>query len=200
MAGSGMRHSARIASRACSSCAATAGRGEPSRPAVHARSSLCHGLLDRQTDASVARTFEKRCVRQRFANLRPRVTSDLFEPADASLRPNLAALYNRRAAILEIVIAGGLIFGLADSGICAAFDQDTGRRICVLNESSCDVIRSLFHNRSNCTLIIVSVNADTQYSSLHCRAWCAAVRAVRAVRQSRPALRVVTRALRAAAR
>ena len=34
----------------------------------------------------------------------------------------------------------------------------------------CQVVRSLFHNKGNQSLIIVSVFARDQYSSLHCRA------------------------------
>uniref|UniRef100_A0A7S0JI92 Cilia- and flagella-associated protein 43 n=1 Tax=Calcidiscus leptoporus TaxID=127549 RepID=A0A7S0JI92_9EUKA len=39
-----------------------------------------------------------------------------------------------------------------------------------MNSSSTEVVRSLFHNKSNCTLIIVSVHASDGYSSLRCRA------------------------------
>ena len=62
------------------------------------------------------------------------------------------------------------MFGLTDSGVCAAFDVDTGRRTCILNTGPHEVIRSLFHNKSNKTLIIVSVYQADQYSSLRCRA------------------------------
>jgi hypothetical protein len=74
-----------------------------------------------------------------------------------------------RSSILEIVVAPPLIIGLTEAGICSAFDMDTGRRVCVLNLSSREVIRSLFHNRSTNSLIIVVVVDSDQYTALHCR-------------------------------
>jgi len=76
----------------------------------------------------------------------------------------------QRSRILEIVVAGGMVFGLTNSGICVAFDMDTCRHRCILNSGSTEVVRSLFHNKSNGTLIIISVFAADSYSSLHCRA------------------------------
>ncbi|EOD15412.1 hypothetical protein EMIHUDRAFT_52796, partial [Emiliania huxleyi CCMP1516] len=105
-------------------------------------------LLDRQIDARAIRSFEKRSVQQRFSNFNERVKCDLFAPPSGSEQTphGVEHLRERRTCVLELVVAGGLIFGLADSGICCGFDMDSGRR----------VIRSLFHNKSNSTLIIVS--------------------------------------------
>jgi hypothetical protein len=139
------------------------------RAAADARSSVCHRLFDRQIDARAARTFERQSMRQRFFGLRPRLTCDVYPTAGPSQNPEFA--FFRRSSILEIVVAGGLIFGLAESGICSAFDMDTGRRVCVLNRSSREVIRSLFHNKLDGTLIIVAVTAADQYTSLRCRSW-----------------------------
>jgi len=175
------RHSARIASRvpapapgpAAAAAAAAAAKRSQLPPAASSRSkSLLHRLLDRQIDARAIRSFEKRSVQQRFSNFNERVKCDLFAPPSGSEQTphGVEHLRERRTCVLELVVAGGLIFGLADSGICCGFDMDSGRRVVTLNASSQEVIRSLFHNKSNSTLIIVSVWAADEYSSLRCRA------------------------------
>ena len=145
------------------------------RPATDAGSSVCHRLFDRQTCAGAAHSFEQQSVRQRFSNFRPHVTCDLYSAAGGAGGGATTSSGRqgslRRSPITEIVIGGGLIFGLAKSGICAAFDMDTGKRICVLNLSEEEVIRSLFHNKANRTIIIISVNESDHYSMLRCRSW-----------------------------
>ena len=120
-------------------------------------------MLDRQLDRQVQRSFPKRCMRERFSRFRLSHRLDLHAP-----RPELAADAHR-SRIMEIVAAGATIFGLTENGICASFDAQSGRRICVLNTDTTEVVRSLFHNKTNGTLITVSVHAVDQYSSLHCR-------------------------------
>lgn len=46
---------------------------------------------------------------------------------------------------------------------------ETNRRICFLNVSPDEVIRSLFYNKNNDSLITVSVYASDNFSSLKCR-------------------------------
>ena len=105
----------------------------------------------------------------------------------------------RRSKIIEIVAARDIVFALAQSGVCAAFsrgrncylfaiqlfcnlkqdydirymfqlfDAETNQRICFLNVSPDEVIRSLFYNKNNDSLITVSVYASDSYSSLKCR-------------------------------
>ncbi|ONK75129.1 uncharacterized protein A4U43_C03F13670 [Asparagus officinalis] len=75
----------------------------------------------------------------------------------------------KRSKIIEIVAAKDVIFALAQSGLCAAFSRTTNRRICVLNISPDEVIRSLFYNKNNDSLITVSVYASDHFSSLKCR-------------------------------
>lgn len=58
------------------------------------------------------------------------------------------------------------------SGICNVFillDAETNQRICFLNVSPDEVIRSLFYNKNNDSLITVSVYASDNFSSLKCR-------------------------------
>lgn len=75
----------------------------------------------------------------------------------------------KRSKIIEIVAAKDVIFALAQSGLCAAFSRTTNKRICFLNISPDEVIRSLFYNKNNESLITVSVYASDHFSSLKCR-------------------------------
>ncbi|GAB2288031.1 hypothetical protein Dimus_022376 [Dionaea muscipula] len=75
----------------------------------------------------------------------------------------------KRSKIIEIVAAHDIVFALAQSGICAAFSRETNQRICFLNVSPEEVIRSLFYNKNNDSLITVSVYASDNFSSLKCR-------------------------------
>ncbi|KAG6471793.1 hypothetical protein ZIOFF_069239 [Zingiber officinale] len=75
----------------------------------------------------------------------------------------------KRSKIIEIVSAKDIIFALAQSGLCAAFSRTTNKRICCLNISPDEVIRSLFYNKNNDSLITVSVYASDNFSSLKCR-------------------------------
>ena len=52
---------------------------------------------------------------------------------------------------------------------CALVDAETNQRICFLNVSPDEVIRSLFYNKNNDSLITVSVYASDNFSSLKCR-------------------------------
>ena len=120
-------------------------------------SCITQRLLDRQLDARVRCNFQRQCLRERFSCFRLSRRLDL--PLDGP-----------RSRIMEIVAVGPTVFGLTENGVCVAFDIDSGRRICVVNADSTEVVRSLFHNKTNGTLITVSVHAVDQYSSLRCRA------------------------------
>eukprot|EP01018_Ginkgo_biloba_P004599 Gb_06373 [translate_table: standard] len=75
----------------------------------------------------------------------------------------------RRSKIIEIVAARDIVFALAQSGVCAAFSREANKKICFLNISPDEVIRSLFYNKNNDSLITVSVYASDNFSSLKCR-------------------------------
>lgn len=49
------------------------------------------------------------------------------------------------------------------------FHAETNERVCYLNVSPDEVIRSLFYNKNNDSLITVSVYASENFSSLKCR-------------------------------
>ncbi|KAL2898002.1 A disintegrin and metalloproteinase with thrombospondin motifs 4 [Bienertia sinuspersici] len=81
----------------------------------------------------------------------------------------ILSFLRKRSKIIEIVAAHDIVFALAQSGICAAFSRETNQRICFLNVSPDEVIRSLFYNKNNDSLITVSVYASDNFSSLKCR-------------------------------
>ncbi|PQQ09451.1 uncharacterized protein Pyn_21443 [Prunus yedoensis var. nudiflora] len=78
-------------------------------------------------------------------------------------------MHLKRTRVIEIVAARDIVFALAHSGVCAAFSREKNERICFLNVSPDEVIRSLFYNKNNDSLITVSVYASDNFSSLKCR-------------------------------
>ncbi|XP_006486109.3 uncharacterized protein LOC102621895 [Citrus sinensis] len=81
----------------------------------------------------------------------------------------LLPFMKKRSKVIEIVAAQDIVFALAQSGVCAAYSRETNRRICFLNATADEVVRSLFFNKYNDSLIIVSVYASDNFSSLKCR-------------------------------
>ncbi|KAG8054972.1 hypothetical protein GUJ93_ZPchr0001g29474 [Zizania palustris] len=75
----------------------------------------------------------------------------------------------KRSEIIEIVGASDIIFALSQSGVCAAFSRVSNQRICFLNGRPDEVIRSLFYNKNNDSLITVSVYGSENFSALRCR-------------------------------
>ena len=75
------------------------------------------------------------------------------------------------ARITEVCVAEGVIFVLAENGLCAGYCVYDGRRLCVLNTDAQMVVRSMFHNKATCPpgLITVSVHAADHYAFLRCR-------------------------------
>ncbi|CAA6658695.1 unnamed protein product [Spirodela intermedia] len=120
---------------------------------------------------------------EKFRNIQLQEEFDTYDPnAHWFLR---LQFLKKRSRIIEIVSAKDVIFALAQSGLCAAFSRvfclvwclfssclvftATNRRICFLNISPDEVIRSLFYNKNNESLITVSVYASDHFSSLKCR-------------------------------
>ncbi|KAD5317840.1 hypothetical protein E3N88_17786 [Mikania micrantha] len=103
----------------------------------------------------------------RFRNFRLTERYDIHDPVgQCSL---VLPLLMRRAKVIEIVVVHDIVFALASSGVCAAFSRGTNKTICFLNIFPDEVIRSLFYNKNNDSLITVSVYASDNFSSLKCR-------------------------------
>lgn len=124
---------------------------------------LLNQLQQRQVSGHTSQKFG---MRQRFSQFLLRLRLDVYRPPVGAVDQ----IIDRRSRITEICTTESLAFGLTENGICAGFDMSTGKRICFLNSSAAEVVRSLFHNKSNGTLITVSVFASDDYSSLQCRA------------------------------
>ncbi|KAK1311956.1 hypothetical protein QJS10_CPA07g01375 [Acorus calamus] len=137
------------------------------RPRVEGFVNSVRKLQRREICSKRDRAFSMSNAQERFRNIQLQEEFDTHDPkGDCML--NLPFL-KRRSKIIEIVAARDIVFALAQSGVCAAFSRETNRRICFLNVSSDEVIRSLFYNKNNDSLITVSVYAVDNFSSLKCR-------------------------------
>jgi len=125
---------------------------------------LSSRLRSREIDGG-GQPFKRRCVRQRFSAFsKQEPVLDTHDPEVANLK---LAFLRRRSKVVEIVAAGDVVFALTLSGVCAAFRGT--KRIAFLNSSPDEVIRSLFYNKSNDSLVTVSVYRADNFSSLRCR-------------------------------
>ncbi|MBA0659839.1 hypothetical protein Goklo_011934 [Gossypium klotzschianum] len=124
-------------------------------------------LQRREICSKPHRAFSVTDAQERFRNIRLREEYDTHDPKGhcSMVLPFL----RKRSKIIEIVAAQDIVFALAQSGVCAAFSRETNRRICFLNVTADEVIRSLFYNKNNDSLITVSVYASDNFSSLKCR-------------------------------
>ncbi|MBA0808751.1 hypothetical protein Gohar_024463 [Gossypium harknessii] len=124
-------------------------------------------LQRREICSKPHRAFSVTDAQERFRNIRLQEEYDTHDPKGhcSMVLPFL----RKRSKIIEIVAAQDIVFALAQSGVCAAFSRETNRRICFLNVTADEVIRSLFYNKNNDSLITVSVYASDNFSSLKCR-------------------------------
>eukprot|EP00258_Populus_trichocarpa_P023685 XP_024439704.1 uncharacterized protein LOC18109037 isoform X2 [Populus trichocarpa] len=113
------------------------------------------------------RTFTMTDAQERFRNIRLQEEYDTHDPKGHCTM--VLPFLRKRSKIIEIVAARDMVFALAQSGVCAAFSRETNQRICFLNVTPDEVIRSLFYNKNNDSLITVSVYASDNFSSLKCR-------------------------------
>ena len=124
-------------------------------------------LLRRESSSKANVAFMKSMNQHRYRNLKLNNEYDTHDP-DAQKHLELPFL-KRRSKVVEIVAAKDIVFALTHSGICAAFSRQTNKRMCFLNVRSDEVIRSLFYNKNNDSLITVSVYGQDNFSSLKCR-------------------------------
>ncbi|GMY08413.1 hypothetical protein FCV25MIE_03652 [Fagus crenata] len=124
-------------------------------------------LQRREISSKRDRAFSMSDAQERFRNIRLQEEYDTHDPK-GHCSMGLPFL-RKRSKIIEIVAARDIVFALAHSGVCAAFSRETNQRICFLNVSPDEVIRSLFYNKNNDSLITVSVYASDNFSSLKCR-------------------------------
>jgi hypothetical protein len=121
-------------------------------------------LTKRELSGGSSHSFKRKCARERFGQFELFAEHDTHDPDAANLK---LSFLRRRSKIVEIVSAGDVVFALTLSGVCAAFCGK--RRLAFLNTTPDEVIRSLFFNKSNNSLITVSVYRVDNFSSLKCR-------------------------------
>ncbi|XP_044481959.1 uncharacterized protein LOC123208462 [Mangifera indica] len=124
-------------------------------------------LQRREISSKRDRAFNISNAQERFRNMQLVEEYDTHDPKGHC--PLVLPFLMKRTKVIEIVSASDIVFALAHSGVCAAFSRETNRRICFLNVSPDEVIRSLFYNKNNDSLITVSVYASDNFSSLKCR-------------------------------
>ncbi|CAI0408190.1 unnamed protein product [Linum tenue] len=137
------------------------------RPRVEGLLNTVKKLHRREISSKRDRAFTMSNAQERFRNMRLMDEYDTHDPKGhcSVVLPFLM----KRTKVIEIVAARDIVFALAHSGVCAAFSRETNQRICFLNVSPDEVIRSLFYNKNNDSLITVSVYASDNFSSLKCR-------------------------------
>ena len=94
--------------------------------------------------------------------------SQTLDVVDAEVMRLSLPFLRKRSQIVEVVSCESFIFVLTHNGLCAAFTAQ-GRRLGLLNVEHDEVVRSLFYNKTNRSIISVSVFNRDKYSSLHCR-------------------------------
>ncbi|VFQ81107.1 unnamed protein product [Cuscuta campestris] len=124
-------------------------------------------LQRREISSKPNRALSMRNSQERFRNIRLQEEYDTHDPKGYS--PDALPFLRNRSKISEIIAARDIVFALAQSGLCAAFSRETNKKICFLNVSPDEVIRSLFYNRNNDSIITVSVHSSDNFSSLKCR-------------------------------
>ena len=124
-------------------------------------------LFNRETTKQGNLGFVKGSSSERFKRMH---LQQMFNTHDASNPDRWALSFLRKPSrVVEIVGAKGMIFALSHSGVCAAFCRETNKRLCYLNTHPDEVVRSLFYNKNNDTLITVSVYAYEKFSTLKCK-------------------------------
>uniref|UniRef100_A0A0D9WHU2 Transducin/WD40 repeat-like superfamily protein n=1 Tax=Leersia perrieri TaxID=77586 RepID=A0A0D9WHU2_9ORYZ len=123
-------------------------------------------LQRREISSGRDRAFSMSVAQERFRNIQLQEEFDTHDPKENSL---LQPYLRKRSKIIEIVAARDIVFALSQTGVCAAFSRETNKRICFLNGSPDEVIRSLFYNKNNESLITVSVYGSENFSALRCR-------------------------------
>ncbi|CAD6342417.1 unnamed protein product [Miscanthus lutarioriparius] len=149
--------------RPCSGRRVVAARKRPRQEAVV---SSVRKLQRREISSRRDRSFTLSAAQERFRNIKLQEEFDTHDPKENTL---LLPYLRKRSKIIEIVAARDIVFALSQSGVCAAFSRETNQRICILNGSQDEVIRSLFYNKNNDSLITVSVYGSENFSALRCR-------------------------------
>lgn len=127
--------------------------------------SIENSLMRRELGAADSSVLTEIGLRDCFGSMHISHTLDVVDTE--VMRLSLPFL-RKRSQVVEVLCCGGFIFVLTHNGLCAAFTSH-GRRLGLLNVEHDEVVRSLFYNKTNRSIISVSVFNRDKYTSLHCR-------------------------------
>jgi hypothetical protein len=116
----------------------------------------------------------------RKTNLRPRLYRNMRHQADGDTLVSNSVNFDRlfiqqRSKVTEIIFGGVMIFAVTEAGTCSAFLQNrscghhTLVHACYMNIIHHEVIRSMFFNKFNNSVITVGVSSDSNFGTLFCR-------------------------------
>lgn len=133
---------------------------------------LLQRLMQRELGNTAPVLSRANVARNRFSNVTLQAAFDTCAPESDIMFPSEASAVvwaRPRSRIIEIVSSKDLIFALTQRGVCIAFSRDANAPICHLNSTEDEFVRSLFLNKTNDSLITVSVFRKDNFTSLHCR-------------------------------
>ncbi|EME30363.1 hypothetical protein Gasu2_70310 [Galdieria sulphuraria] len=128
-------------------------------------SNLLLKLHTRELNTGVRDIFRGTSTPEKFRNIRLRNSIDIFENG---FPKHNCILSQSASKIVEISSCSDLLFVLTQGGVCFAYSRENSKKICCVNRSPDEIIRSLFLNRKNGSLITVSVMKQDSFSSLKC--------------------------------
>eukprot|EP00960_Hanusia_phi_P053934 762505-Hanusia_phi.AAC.1 len=138
-------------------------------PTIKKNKNVLRRLLGRETLGKASISFSNASITNKFQNFS---LQDSFDTHDTKAPELRLSFLKKRSKIIEIVAAKDIIFALTAAGTCVAFQRSSkqhNHRLCFLNTSPYEVIRSLFYNKTNNSIITVSVYKGDNFSSLVCR-------------------------------
>lgn len=139
------------------------------RASRNRRQSLFDRLTNRELGLDKSRP-DLQFAQEMFRSFQLQMRFDTQKQANSLPAASSGIVLNRRRMnIIEIASSRDLIFSLSANGLCTVFNRDLGQHICFMNVTEDEVIRSLFLNKTNNTVITVSVFEKDEFSSLHCR-------------------------------
>ncbi|KNC55503.1 uncharacterized protein AMSG_01768 [Thecamonas trahens ATCC 50062] len=141
-------------------------RGRRRQLDASASSVVMRNVMERQLMRDAARRIKKTSKGAAFSGFSLQGALDTYDPETSKIK---LSFLRKRSRVAEIIAAGELIFALTRHGVCAAFNRDTMTRVCYLNITPAEVVRSLFYNKVNKSIITVSVYRTDNFSSLRCR-------------------------------
>eukprot|EP00871_Galdieria_phlegrea_P000886 jgi/Galph1/1799/GphlegSOOS_G474.1 len=127
------------------------------------KNNIVYKLHERELNQGCLAKSYKSCAPEKFRNIRLQKTIDIFE---SGFPEHSCMLTQTVSKVIEISSYRDLLFVLTQGGLCFAFSL--GESLCCVNRFPDEIIRSLFLNRKNWSLVTVSVMKQDSFSSLKC--------------------------------